>query len=143
MNGHVNMPEGHEQCPRCQGLGEVLVASRHIGGGCFNDEWGICPKCNTRGYVPSQPEYHALDQDAYDQLRNHLTHGYWLAVTAWLEHQNSTTEATLTAAIKALGALGLDEREYRRKADALLEERRSTWAQSAEELTALELERLL
>lgn len=37
------------QCRKCRGLGEYLAASFHVGGGCYNDHWDVCPACNGTG----------------------------------------------------------------------------------------------
>lgn len=36
-------------CPRCRGRGEIVIFSRHVGGGCVNDDWDICPECHGSG----------------------------------------------------------------------------------------------
>jgi len=36
-------------CHRCQGRGEIVISSRHVGGGCINDDWDVCPVCHGTG----------------------------------------------------------------------------------------------
>lgn len=36
-------------CHRCRGRGEIVTATRHVGGGCVNDDWDICQACNGTG----------------------------------------------------------------------------------------------
>lgn len=33
-------------CPRCRGVGQVVISSHSVGGGCVNDQWDVCPACN-------------------------------------------------------------------------------------------------
>lgn len=33
-------------CRTCKGRGEVLIGSHSVGGGCWNDQWDVCPACN-------------------------------------------------------------------------------------------------
>ena len=42
---HDNCPE---RCARCGGLGEIAVASYHLGD-CYNDNFGTCPQCKGSG----------------------------------------------------------------------------------------------
>lgn len=36
-------------CGRCHGRGEIVVATRGVGGGCVNDDWDVCTACNGTG----------------------------------------------------------------------------------------------
>lgn len=37
------------ECKRCHGLGEIVVASHHLGGGAYNDDFDTCPQCHGTG----------------------------------------------------------------------------------------------
>lgn len=38
-------------CARCNGTGEVVARTRHVGGGAVNDDYDICPACGGNGFV--------------------------------------------------------------------------------------------
>lgn len=37
-------------CPRCNGAGEIVARTRHVGGGAVNDDYDICPACGGNGF---------------------------------------------------------------------------------------------
>lgn len=47
--------ERNSPCARCQGRGEVLIGSHSVGGGCWNDQWDVCPSCNGESAVNPDP----------------------------------------------------------------------------------------
>lgn len=51
-------------CPRCHGMGETLVASYAVGGGCFNDEWDICHACGGTGTATTQQPTEKVEEAA-------------------------------------------------------------------------------
>lgn len=37
-------------CARCNGTGEIVARTRHVGGGAVNDDYDICPACGGNGF---------------------------------------------------------------------------------------------
>ena len=48
-------------CRRCNGFGEIVVASHDLGGGAFNDDFDTCPSCHGNGTEPTALQ-RAIDQ---------------------------------------------------------------------------------
>lgn len=106
-----------QDCQRCDGQGEV-VTSFHIGGGCYNDSWDLCPACNGTGraktttltLTPEQAEllFGLAKREVRDTLR-------WAADNPG---RDFTWRPRMDRARAALAALGWS----REQVDAFVEE---------------------
>lgn len=51
-------------CSRCQGTGEVIARSRHVGSGAINDDYDTCPTCHGSGTItPPATEQRTITQE--------------------------------------------------------------------------------